>query len=92
MTREPETTERRRCHQCAEKHGPRQARLQEIGFAAAPFQHIVDSEGNPDTKQSRKGDDIGIIEREPGQSANFQCCGARHEERDEGYQNIPNSL
>ena len=63
-------------HERAEKYSSRQSRLQKICFTGLPLHYVVNLKCNADPKESWQRDDVGIIECEARQGANFRVATA----------------
>ena len=54
----------------------------------APRRHVIDLERDADAEQQRQRDDVGEIERQPDQHADFQRHRAGHQQRHQRQQHV----
>ena len=88
MARQPKAAERGRRGQRAPDHGPRQARLQQVGLPGPPRHDVVDLEGDADAEQQRQRDDVGEIQRHPDQHADLERHEAGEQQRHQRQQHV----
>ena len=65
------------------KNTARQARLQEIVFAAEPRHGVINFEGDAHAEQCRKRDDVCVIKRKAAERADFEGHRSCRQERNQ---------